>query len=411
MMAPPFLQSPPAKTSFSALLVLLIGMAAFYAPASINGEPQPTLLPLYSTILSLILLTCLALGRTLWNNVLMAGTLLAMLGIFTLLSPMENFAFGAIFPYVSICCVLSRDLRGLALERPKQALLLLCLPILILGWSTIIGIEAVVALQEKWYQFNTELFERMISWFAKPVTVFGTHSVAAFAYFALCLLFLRMATLATSKTNRGFAYTLFFGFAFLMPWLLSVSSFLLFSLLLCIFMLRVVKALDWRLNVMLGLLLLFYAIYLASSGFFQENEMMKSAWDALNDKGNGFSGRVGSESRLEPTYTYLWRNYFQPLGISYDGIVEFGDNFIAEYVMRTSIFGYALIMAMLFNFLRTNLGSMRECLFFFIFFLCADIGYPLLSAYRILFVLPLYVVLWNSVRPAEASADMSAVTL
>lgn len=390
------------RSALSMGLATLAALGSLYFPSSLNGTIVSSLVPLYTVALCVLVLLYAAMNGTIRNNVYFGLLVLGLLGFFTLLSPLPKLAYGAIFPYMGFCAVLVLDLRASKLPYRIPALLALCLPMLILGWSTVLGFDDITAIQEGWYQlYREDLFENLVGWFAKPVSVFGTHSVAAFVYFALCVLMLRLGKYAASVAERVIAYILFACFAGLMPMLLSTSAFALFGFLLMMLFWNVFKRLGWRVNTMLVFFVVAVVVYLARSGYFGADLMSDDVLDVFNSKGNGFAGRFSKGSRLEPTYTYLFRNYFQPVGITYDDIIEFGDGFIAEYVLRTSILGYALVLAMLWNFLKTNLLSKRQYLLFLAFFLAADFGYPLLTTYRVVFVLPLYMLLWRSVSSAQ----------
>lgn len=390
------------RSALSMGLATVAALGSLYFPSSLNGTIVSSLVPLYTVALCVLVLLYVAMNGAIRNNVYFGMLVLSLLGFFTILSPLPKLAYGAIFPYLGLCAVLVLDLRASKLPYRIPALLALCLPMLMLGWSTVLGFDDITAIQESWYQiYRDDLFENLVGWFAKPVSVFGTHSVAAFVYFALCVLMLRLGKHAASAAERVVAYILFACFAGLIPMLLSTSAFALFGLLLMMLFWNMFKRLGWRVNTMLVFLVIAVAVYLALSGYFGVDLMSDDVLDVFSSKGNGFSGRFSKGSRLEPTYTYLFRNYFQPVGITYDDVIEFGDGFIAEYILRTSVLGYALVLAMLRNFLKTNLFNKKQYLLFLIFFLIADFGYPLLTTYRVVFVLPLYMLLWRSVSPAH----------
>jgi hypothetical protein len=397
--------APGPQRMLAAPGVLATAFAGLYAPTSFGGDIQAAIVPVYTIAICMLLVAMMGRRSTIWGNVQMAVLVLFMLAIFTVLSPLPKLAFGAVFPYLALCCVLSRDVRGVVFRRMKTSVLVVCLPVLLLAWSIVLGFDDIIAFQESWYQIsNPDLFTSLVGWFAKPVSVFGTHSVAAFAYFAMSLLFLHMARCAASRADRVFAYAMFASFALLIPWLLSVSAILLFLGLLGLLGMRVLARLPWRLSTLMALLMVSFVAFQVATGAYDDNEMVQGAFDVLGAKGNGFAGRIGSESRLAPTYNYLADGWLQPVGITYDEIIEFGDNFIAEYVLRISIFGYLLVLLMLANFARTNLYTRSHCILLFLFFMAADLGYPLLTTFRVIFALPFFVVLWNTASAARREA-------
>jgi len=109
--------------------------------------------------------------------------------------------------------------------------------------------------------------------------------------------------------------------------------------------------------------------------------------------GNGFLSRYTSGGRLQVTYNYLTDNYFLPIGLTYSTKISLGDNFIAEYVIKLSIFGYFLILYYMWGWLRRHL-AFSVAMGFFCFFIVADFAYPLLVYYRIAAALPFYALVW-----------------
>jgi|GEM_PF-2183882 len=399
-----------ARQGAATLLVILIALISLYAPTSVGGNIMGDFIPLYICGLCVLLLFYGVLGGAVRGNAYYSVMLLGLLAFFTATSPLPKYAFGAIFPYIGVCCVLLVDVNPLEIKRRKFVLLLMSLPMLALGWATVLGIDEIISIQENWYQMTREdMFESLVGWFAKPVAVFGTHSVAAFVYFAICLLLLRFAKHTTSKFERLLAGVLFVGFAALLPMLLSTSSFGLFGILVAILLFNGLKRVSWQANMAFAFIAILTAAYLLLSGNLGVDVLSDDAVNVLTSKGNGLSGRFAQGSRLEPTYDYLFDNYFLPVGITYDEIIEFGDGFIAEYVLRTSPLGYLLVLVMLFNFLKSTLSRKRELLLFMLFFFVADLGYPLLTTFRAAFILPLYMVLWSSFGPQPAGGATDEV--
>lgn len=400
-------QAVGLRQNAAVALIIAIALIGLYAPTSINGTIIAALVPAYVCGLCALLVLYGLVQGAIRSNVYFGLMLLGLLSFFTATSPLPMYAFGAFFPYLGVCCVLLVDLRLPEVKRFKLVLLMVSLPMLALGWATVLGIEEIVSIQESWYQMTREdMFESLVGWFAKPVAVFGTHSVAAFVYFAMCILLLRFGKFASSASDRWLAAILFVAFAGLLPMLLSTSAFALFGILVLILLLRVLKKFSWQTNLLLVFFSILAFLYLLFSGHLGIDLLSEDALDVLTSKGNGFSGRFAQGSRLEPTYNYLFRNYFLPVGATYDEIIEFGDGFIGEYILRTSVLGYLLVWVMLVKFLKRTVFEKRELLLFMLYFLIADFGYPLLTTFRAAFVLPLFMVLWRSLGAKPSSADV-----
>ncbi len=381
----------------SSLLLLIIGAAAFYLPSSIGGSILPIAYSIYSVIFCGLLLWS-GRNEVIKENIVPAITILLLLGLFTAVSDMPNITFGAIFPYLSICTIFTFCRCAGELGSPKLISALLFGPLLVLGWGTILSFEPATDLVNDFYQaYRDDLLEQM-SWMAKPVAVFATHSVAAFVYFAISVLFFRMAALSKKSADKWFGYVMFVGFVAMMPLLLSNSALLLFAMLVSgvgIFWLR---KLNWTVAVLLSFVLICFVLFLATTGYFDQFEFMSEVVNVFQSKDNGLMGRFSSGSRLQGTYDYLLDNYFQPIGITWDGVLEIGDNFIAEYILRISIVGYFLVLIMLWNFIKAARLRGWSALCIFLFFVMTDFGFPLLVTFRVVFFLPLYILLWNSIE-------------
>jgi len=111
-------------------------------------------------------------------------------------------------------------------------------------------------------------------------------------------------------------------------------------------------------------------------------------------EGNGFLARYAPGGRLQGTYEYLADNNLMPIGFSYSEDISLGDNFIAEYVVRTSPLGYAVVLYLLWSWFRRHL-DLSQATAFFGFFLLADLAYPLLVYARVAAALPFFLFFWR----------------
>lgn len=272
-----------------------------------------------------------------------------------------------------------------------RTLFLINIVIFLLGFGILTEQSLLVEVIQRNYQsLNEELYEQMIVWNSKPVTVFGSHSTAALAYFCLFAInFKLFRNVNLSSFWRGI-YLLFAAGFLILNWLLiSNTSVAMTAFVVLFFSMALIRKLSKNTKVILFVIgLASILVIIADVGFFYS---MFGGSDA-----NGFLGRYSSGGRLQSTYNYLIDNNFMPIGFSYSAGIGLGDNFIAEYIIKASFFGYFIILFLLWTWFRRHLSQYRA-LAFFVFIVLADFAYPLLVYSRIAAVIPFYVLMWQRI--------------
>lgn len=319
-----------------------------------------------------------------------------MILFFTMISPFPYIAWGGAASYILASMVLLTDFR---LDRNAlnarvdlfliRAVLCASLVILVLGAGILMEESTLVDVIQNYYQsFSEELYEQMVTWNSKPVTVFGSHSTAAFAYFSLFALNFKISENKNLPIHwRIVHFSCAIGFVVL-NWFLASNTSVAMAILMFVFIAaKPAKLLSPRLMlVVLPWIMIFILIIAFDLNLFQA---------ILGDsEENGFLARYTAGGRLQSTYDYLAANYFAPIGFSYSPELGLGDNFIAEYIVKTSPLGYLIILCLLWGWFRRHL-DLRQAVAFFVFFLLADLAYPLLVYSRIAAVLPFYVLIWQ----------------
>lgn len=380
----------------SCLCIVAAALVGILFPTSANGD--------ISTPLSLgaVLIPALFLSLTIrlngWQQARI-GYLILLLGLvllFTTISPFSYIAWGGAASYILASIVLLVDFRPASQFSDAKvdlylilAVVLIDFCILTLGFGILADESILVEIVRQNYQsLSEELYEQMVVWYSKPVTVFGSHSTAALAYFALFVLNIKIF----KSLSLPWVWRLFFllsavGFVVL-NWFLKSNTSTAMAILMVMFLaFKPIKLLP---RTLLLALFPWVAVFVAVTVF--DSSLLQSVLG--ESEGNGFLARYTSGGRLQNTYDYLIDNYFLPIGFSYSPELGLGDNFIAEYVVKTSPFGYFLILYLLWGWFRRHLGSPRY-VFFFGFFLLADLAYPLLVYGRIAAALPFFVLLWQ----------------
>lgn len=383
-------------------MIVAAACLGIFLPSSMYGE--------ISTLLSL----CGAVGPALlllianrWSGwqktrVIYLLVLSVIILISTLASPFYYIAWGAAAPYLLAFVILLTDLRTPAAVRPfRWDWLFLWVVILIdglllaMGFGILFESSPALGLIQIYYQsLHTDLYEQMVVWHLKPVTVFGAHSTAAFAYFSLFALNFKIALNPTPKVIwRLFCVASSIGFLVLNWTLESNTSQVMAVLASLLVMLKLFKPMpiQWR-----GLLLV--AFLAGALVIAMESNLSALLVDDAGD--NGFLARYASGGRLQGTYDYLAENNMMPIGFSYSQDISLGDNFIAEYVVRTSPLGYAVVLCLLWSWFRRHL-DLPQAMAFFGFFLIADLAYPLLVYSRVAAALPFFVLVWRRLESRD----------
>jgi hypothetical protein len=398
---------PHHTKRFSRWGVMAAALISVLFPSSTSGiiHPQSVLWMCAATILMLAMTmrTHMRIQRWQGVNALGALVILALFLVFTMLSPFPYIAWGGLLPYLLLLTVLLTDVKrvnygyGLIVT-----LFIINVILLILGFGTVLGNDLILNIMASYYQaYDPELYESMIVWSSKPVTVFASHSTAAFAYFALLCLNLRVANSALWVPMVRKLYLIAgIGYLCMIPFLMSNTALFLFLAAIPVtgsYFLHEMPPHYRKLSLIMLVCILFGITLLVIENL----DVVEMISTVLSTEGSGFLSRYTSGGRLQGSYDFLINNYFQPIGLTYSSVISLGDNFITEYILKISIIGYGLILFMLFVWLRRNVFDQRSRIIFLLFFLLADLGYPLLPYPRAIGFLPLFVMIWNSTQPSR----------
>lgn len=383
-------------------MIVAAALLAICLPSSVDGEISTPLSLAGSMGPALLLLIAIR-----WNGWQRARVrwLLALAGIIlvsTLISPFHYAAWGAGAPYCLASLVLLTDLRPVdATPSVRMDRLLLWVVfwidcfLLAIGFGILLdSLFATGLIQSHYQSLHDDLYEQMVVWHAKPVTIFGSHSTAAFAYFSLFVLNFKIALNSNVRTAWRLVYLASAAGFLILDWALASNTsvvMIIFASIYLVFSLGKSMRFEWR--------VLLVASFLVVGGAFVVDWNLGSLlFDSTG--GNGFVARYAAGGRLDGTYDYLAKNSLLPIGLSSSPEISLGDNFIAEYILRLSPFGYAIILYLLWSWLRRHLNFQRAIIFFG-FFLLADLAYPLLVYSRVAAALPFYVLVWRRLESGD----------
>jgi hypothetical protein len=404
--------APSRRHTHDTWCIVLAGMVGLFLPSSIGTVLQPRLTLLLCCVCTALFMMTMRRGQWLPANGALALFITALFAFFTATSPLSELAVGGYFPYLLFMAALMVDTRSFVIgPRVVVALVMANVIILSLGYGTVLNNDWLRGQSEAWYKaFDDDLFESMILWYSKPVSVFASHSISAFCYAGLCLLNQRLSRMPwLALPWRWACKASAVGYLVMMPLLVSNTALALFvptALWLAWQWLDWLRA-DVRAFALSGAIATGAGATLAWLGM-GIDDVRTLVVGITSDEGSGYLGRYVAGGRLQPTYDYLLAYPWQPIGVTMSPNLALGDNFIADYILRISVLGYAAVLCMLWFWLRRNVTSAPQRWVFMAFFLLADLGYPLLTYPRVAAALPMFILLWRCSERATKARRIAA---
>jgi hypothetical protein len=396
-----------ATKQAAAVCIGLSALVATYAPSSLAGVISPGLAVAQLAIIMIVAAALGLLYRFGRDGIALSAGMFAILLFATATSPIPDLAPGAAAPYLALGTVLAVRCEPRATAMWAVRLFeLLSATLQLLAMLVVLGVSAALEVNAQLYQaFYPELFEQMVEWYGKPVTVFATHSIAGLMYFAFLATHVRLVASARSRLSRVIGAASIAVYLVLLALLLSNTSFLLFAAAIAF----IVRNFFPRRRLVAYVLAACMLIGLGAIGLRligDVDSVFGLLRETFGSSEGGFLGRYSAGGRLQQTYDYLADHPLRPIGFTYHpGVISLGDNFIAEYVVRGTVLLYGLLLVALWRFLRENLLTRADAVALFVFFFAADLGYPLLTYGRALGVLFLFVAVWNHTAQGCESRD------
>lgn len=367
--------TPYRSDQLSEAATYLFILTSLFFPTSWQEQIRGELIVAgFGVQIALLCVIALRRGVDIRSLVLLAAAL-GLLFAFTLLSRREEYALGAALQYGTPLLLFAvRIPEDLAIGRSGRRFIAffgaMNVVLLLYGFGIAANVQGAKWLTHSIYSaFFDELYEQMVEWFNKPVTVFATHSIAAFAAFVLFL-----ANLFLYRARRSTVFLLFALLHLVILVLLkSVSAigFLGLSLvILAVLQQGLLKAFGVALLVCLG------------AAAWWNSSFLIDAWAILTSTGGGFLGRYAEGAPLERTIHFILQHPFAPIGLEFNRDVFYGDSGIVEYLVRGSVPLLLIMYAALWLFLRRSIDSFRVRLGVFSMILLFETGYTILTYYR-----------------------------
>lgn len=391
-------QQTKAQSSSSCWFIIFPLIIALLFPTSINGVINPHLLLLGNVIALVVFCVGIAIGSLRLSLPLFVISLayLLLLIVMTILSPFNQITLGAAVPYITFLLVCSTSIKSVILTKAQRRTILFLVMLIIVSCLLVLfDFKPFIAIQESYYQMFPDLFNYMMNWAKKPVLMFATHSVAGFAYFIIALVLFVFARIADTTFIKFLLFICSVAFTIFLMFLFSNTGFILFTVMLLIYLFSMFKAFG-----IIGWLISLTALIAVVSINIEVIMMVLSfAWDSFitvaSSKNNGLLARFALDNRLAGSYEYIFNSPLIGVGFTEHSSLAFGDNMLAEYVLRSGFFGYLLVLILVFGFFYSNLKLKTVAVLLFLFVILSDLGYPLFVTLRFVFMFPLIVILSN----------------
>jgi hypothetical protein len=384
-------------------LLLLLGL---YFPSSVSTR--------ISVLSALAYVVCIALLGWIWaqnnghipvSSCLVLTSIVALPLLFTAFSPLSTLTLGAASGYLVLSILLMVNLNGLTIS-PRLWIAVNVMNIAA-GLAIVLGVDAVHNLILSHYAMAYDDLLPMMLEMRKPVLTFGTHSLAAFFLY----LFFWINLEAFKAKGRKLFLAFSICYLFLVLCLTSVSAVALslagFAQLAYLAVKPVRRKVLWA----YACLVLVISTAAFTRASFDLTSATGVAKEILGNKDSGFMGRFLSEGTMHYDLAFIGQHPFSPVGFSFREGFMFGDSGWVEYMLRGSIPLLVLIFGGLYYFLRRNLTSRAQAHFLFAAIVFFELGMTTLTFIRMLYLLPVFVIVLNNVNSWPLPQKWRRITL
>lgn len=112
---------------------------------------------------------------------------------------------------------------------------------------------------------------------------------------------------------------------------------------------------------------------------------------------------------MYPAMQFLKEHPLRPLGVSSRPELLIGDMGFIDYLLRGSVFLVCWAYLGLFFFLKRSLIVRFDLYFLFGVILAFELGFSVLSYFRMLYLLPFFVIYLNGLRQCDGHLSRSGV--
>jgi hypothetical protein len=377
--------------------LLVVGL---YCPTSTTGTPSKVLLGLDYVICAMLFLLLMVKRRDLPSvpSRLAFFAIIPLLLVFTAVFGLREQSFGEMAVFAMVTLLWMLNLRSVRLEKWLYPVFSAVNVVnIVLGIAVLAGSSVVGGFLSKYHaQFDVDMVPGMVL-MRKPVLTFAAHSMAAFFYY----LFFHANFRTYRVLGKKFFLAIAIGYLLLTVALLSVTGLLLGAfgtLQIFIYFWRRVPYRWYAVAACVGASGILLGLWHTGPALRQWNETVQTASSILLSQQNGFLGRLSPTGTMYPVLQYIRAHPFSPLGFSRDSTIMTADVGLIAYFVRGSIFLVLWAYGGLFLFLRRSLLEKQDLWFVFGLILAFETGFSIIGYFRMLFLLPFFVVYLNELR-------------
>lgn len=376
------------KIQVSLIALSMIFLMGVFLPTSIASNINNNFL-IGAILFSIIVyIYMIFLGE--WNLIrgnLILSTIIVFFYLFgTIIFNSNEIKWGTIIYLILFLLLTSIKFKQINLKNIEKKLLLRVfgianLLLILLGFGQLLGIDTIKDFTINFYSayYNDLLYYMFLD--NKPITVFATHSVAAF--YTFLFLFLNYNLYKNFKNKRFIFYEL--GWLIILIYLNSATSLAFVG----IFIIYLVIDNKKKISNSIKLLLLMSIILFV---FIFKNNILEFFRKIFLEDNNGWSSRYGETGVLSSNIEWIANHMFVGVGFNYFPNLVYGDSGVIELWMRGGIITLICFCLIYYNFLRKNLNKLTASVIFLIFFIF-ELGFTNILSARTLLLLPFIVFL------------------
>lgn len=338
----------------STLLNLTVYLAAIGVifPTSINGDFSaniPFIFGAFNVCLAVLyIFTCGVLSLIRFSAVFL---LICTYLIFTLVSIYSKIAWGQLIVLTPLLLVLSFEYKKITNTKAVySAFILSSIYIVVVGLGSLY-FDFLKNYSDYYYSASyIGLVQRMLE-IGKPVSIFASHSLAAFYYFLYLLVFVQMVRRGVGNPVLCWVMIAFLMLSLSMLRSASSAFFLISSILLIAF--NLYKNYSWVARIyflILLTLLLFLVIY------FEDSFVYSSVIKIMGDDKNGLASRYYG-GVLSTGIEYIANNPFIGIGLSYSEKFYYTDSDVILTLLKVGMLGTVIYYYLCLSYLKKSTFS------------------------------------------------------
>jgi hypothetical protein len=391
---------------YETVSIPLLFVTGIFFPSSINGNLSKAYeLGIYVPLL--ILVSGLLIFQKTYNkiNLITSFVMIFSLLLFTLTGSMifHEVSMGIFPAYLILALVQLLNIHSFEYSQKLLSVTLIIVSVIqiFFGINIVLINEDVRGFLIDNYSAGYDSLVPTMIGDLKPVTTFGSHSIAGFYFFIL--FFLNFMTFKVTKKSIFFVTSVLL--LLLLVFIRSNTAYL-YTAVSFVYML--VGLSRKPLHLVLFLLMICISVALI---YVQYKELIDVLLEydvqtVTGHSGSGLAGRYTSGNYLSVTIDFIKEHPFTPIGLSYSDTLFFTDSGIIVYFLRGSVFLIWSIYFGFFHFLKRNLkGSELELYALFLIYLVFEVGYPNLINSRSLGCIPFIVIYLNYLHDYQTNNE------